>query len=443
MNRLEIDRLYMNEIIKDKDKHISNYKSMIEKVKNSTAMYKGEPIPFLYMPKMYTESDLNIFKELSETMMGILRKVIDRYLTNEEYRKEFRFGDLLDKLIRVEHEYRAYVPMARIDIFYRDEGQFKFCELNADGSSAMNEDRELGRIFRESEIFDNIPENMYEENFELFNSWVKECENIYSEFGGIKVYGTKVAIMDWSGGGTVNEFEVFRQAFQDNGFEAIIVDPREVIFKEEALYHGDTKIDIVYRRLVTREIIDRSDEIKDFIHGCLSGKICVIGPIKSQIIHNKRIFKILHDEETKDFLTEKEVRFIEEHIPLTKYFEGEEWDIEGLVLNKDELILKPCDLYASRGVYAGKDFSDDMWRETLLECKDEDYLIQEYYTPHRTTLLEVTKNDIVQNDFNNITGIYMYNEKFAGLYSRVGKNPIISGLHECYTLPTFIIKDKK
>ncbi|MCM1992571.1 hypothetical protein [Oceanirhabdus seepicola] len=442
MNRLEIDRFYMNEILEDKEKHIKKYKEMTGKVKNSTAMYKGEPIPFLYMPKMYTENDLNIFKELSETMMGILRKVIDKYLTNEEYKKEFRFGDLLDRLITVEHGYRAYVPMARIDIFYRGEGKFKFCELNADGSSAMNEDRELGRIFRESGIFDNIPETLIEENFELFNSWVKECEKMYCEFGGIKGEDTTVAIMDWSGGGTVNEFEVFRQAFEYNGFKAIIVDPREVTFIDDALYYGDTKIDIVYRRLVTREIIDRSDEIQDFIKGCLSGKVCVIGPIKSQIIHNKRIFKILHDEETKDFLTEKEVKFIEEHIPLTKYFEGEEWDIEEQIVNKDELILKPCDLYASRGVYAGKDFPDEMWREKLLECKDEDYLIQEYYTPHKTTLLEVTEDDILQYDFNNITGIYMYNEKFAGLYSRVGKNPIISGLHECYTLPTFIIKER-
>lgn len=220
------------------------------------------------------------------------------------------------------------------------------------------------------------------------------------------------------------------------------MDPRELTFKAENLYYGDTKIDIVYRRLVTREIIDRSDEIKDFIEACLSGKVCVIGPIKSQIIHNKRIFKILHDKETKDFLTDKEVKFIEDHIPLTKYFEGQEWDFNELVTKKDDLILKPCDLYASRGVYAGKDFSNEMWREKLSECKDEDYLIQEYYTPHRTTLLEVSEDDIVECEFNNITGIYMYNEKMAGLYSRVGKNPIISGLHECYTLPTFIIKEK-
>jgi len=432
----------MNEILRDKDKHIINYKSIVQKVKNSTAMYKGEPIPFLYMPKMYTESDLKGFKELSQTMMGILRKVIDKYLSNQKYRKEFRFGDLLDKLITVEHGYRAYVPMARIDIFYRGQGEFKFCELNADGSSAMNEDRELGRIFRESGIFDNIPKTLVAENFELFNSWVKECEKMYSEFGGIKGEDTTVAIMDWAGGGTVNEFEVFKQAFEDNGFKAIIVDPRDVTFREETLYHEDTKIDIVYRRLVTREIIDRSDEIQDFIEGCLSGNVCVIGPIKSQIIHNKRIFKILHDEETKAFLTEKEVMFIEQHIPLTKYFEGEEWDIDKLIVNKNDLILKPCDLYASRGVYAGKDFEDEMWREKLLECKDEDYLLQEYYTPHRTTLLKVTENDIIEYEFNNITGIYMYNEQLAGLYSRVGKNPIISGLHECYTLPTFIIKNK-
>lgn len=127
---------------------------------------------------------------------------------------------------------------------------------------------------------------------------------------------------------------------------------------------------------------------------------------------------------------------------MTKYFEGEGFDFEELCRDKDNLILKPCDLYASRGVYAGKDYTNEQWMEKLEECIDKDYLIQEYYSPHRCMLIEKNGERLVQEEFNNITGLYMYNEKLAGLYSRVGKNPIISGLHECYTLPTFIVKKK-
>ena len=38
----------------------------------------------------------------------------------------------------------SLLPMARIDFFYNEQtGAYKYCEFNTDGTSAMNEDREL------------------------------------------------------------------------------------------------------------------------------------------------------------------------------------------------------------------------------------------------------------------------------------------------------------
>ncbi|WP_432401998.1 glutathionylspermidine synthase family protein [Wukongibacter sp. M2B1] len=441
MNRINLDRVYID-IVKDrKESCYKDYLKTIERVKNSTAMYKGKPIPFLYMPKFYTEEDIERFRKLTSTLMTILKKVIDRYVEDSSFREKFGFTKLLEDLILTEHGYSAKVPMARIDIFYKEDGSFKFCELNADGSSAMNEDRELSRILSGTVAFKEMEKKYKIHSFELFDTWVRESVSIFKEFDS-SIDKPNVAIVDFNDKGSSNEFEVFKEAFKRNGYNAEIVDARDLKYINGNLYFNDTKIDFVYRRLVTRDLMERADEIPDFIRAAKEGKVCIIGPIKSQIIHNKIIFKILHDNDTLDFLNKEEISFIKNHIPYTAKLDGDNLNYDELIAEKDKFILKPMDFYASRGVYAGRDFSSKEWKKRLEECSGRDYLIQEYYTPAQSDLVEFNEGKLMINKFNNITGIYMYNEKLYGLYSRVGENAIISGLHDCYTLPTFLVTKK-
>lgn len=439
LKRSNLDKEYI-EIIKEQESVCyKDYLNSIEEVENSTAMYKGKPVPFLYMPKFYTQEDLNRFRNLTDTLMTILRKVIDRYIEEPIFRQKFGFSELLEKLILTEHGYNAKVPMARIDIFYKEDGSFKFCELNADGASAMNEDRELSRILSKSVPFQLFEKKYDIKPFELFDTWVKECISIFREFDS-SIENPNVAIVDFNDKGSPNEFEVFKETFIRNGYNTEIVDARDLKYIDGKLYFNDMKIDIVYRRLVTRDLLERASEIPDFIEAAKEGNVCIIGPIKSQIIHNKIIFKILHDVDTLEGLTGEEQAFIKNHIPFTAKFEGDGFDFEELVKDKDKYILKPSDLYASKGVYAGCDFNKEQWKEKLEECHGKDYLIQEYYTPTKSNLVEFDQGKLKISEFNNITGIYMYNEKLYGLYSRIGKNPIISGLHDCFTLANFIVK---
>lgn len=438
MKRELIDRDYINIVKKNESKYYEDYLKAIEKAKNSTAIYKGEPVPFLYMPKFYTKEDFSDFQSIMSTIMGILKKVINEYKRNSDFRKKFPFSKELEELILVEHGYSTYVPMGRFDIFYYDKDNFKFCELNADGSSAMNEDRELGNILSETAAFKELDKKYTIQPCELFDTWIDECISIYQDFGGQKEK-PNAAIVDFIDKGTINEFEVFKKRFEKRGYNTVIVDPRELKYIDGKLYYNDFEIHIVYRRLVTRDMMEKIDQIPDFTQACREGKVCIIGPIKSQIVHNKIIFKVLHDEDTLQLLTSEEQEFVKNHIPYTKTFEGYR-DFNLFIKNKDNYILKPWDYYASKGVYAGRDFTEEEWAKKLHDCSGKDYLIQEYYSPPRTKLVHFVNNNFEINEFNNITGIYVYNEKVTGIYTRVGRGAVISGLHEYYTLPTFIVK---
>jgi hypothetical protein len=44
--------------------------------------------------------------------------------------------------------------------------------------------------------------------------------------------------------------------------------------------------------------------------------------------------------------------------------------------------------------------------------------------------------------YSNITGMYVYNGKLAGLYSRIAKNSIISTQYSEMSLPTIVVSEK-
>lgn len=437
MNRKIIDKEYRDMILENIDEYQKDYFDMKEKVRNSKATYKGEPVPFLYMPKFYTDNDIENFKKLTKTMSQIFRKIIDKFLNDPEYRKKFGFPKWLNELILLPTNYSSPFPMARFDIFYDYNGYFKFCEINTDGTSAMNEERELSRIYLETKAAKQFGGGYEFHPFELFETWIDEILNIYME--NHHEEKPSIAIVDFISKSSMDEFIEFRDRFRKRGLWCEIISPDKIEYNEDGyLYFKNKKIDIVYRRLVTKDLLDNKDKIKDFIKGIKKGKTEIIGPIKSQIIHNKIVFKILQEKETLEFLDENEREFIKKHIPYTKELILDNLDVHEVIKNKDNFIIKPMDLYASKGVYVGKDYSEQEWENLIKENNNNNYLLQEYFNPPETLMIDF-ESQKRERYFKNITGLYIYNENFYGVYSRVGKKSIISGIHDGYTLPTLHI----
>ncbi len=435
MNGEKVNKDYIDLIMTNPKKYYEDYKNALEKVSNSTAIYKGKPVPFLAHPMFVTDNEIKQFQKIGDMMLSITNKLTDAYLENEDFRKQFGFDPLLEELIMVENGYDINVPVGRFDIFFKDYDDFKFCELNTDGSSAMNEDNQLAQILLESQALKDFGKQYKLNYFELFKSWVDESIEIYNKCNSDNKK-PNVAIVDFIESATTFEFEEFKKAYEEKGYNCIIADPRDLKYKDGNLYHEDYKIDLVYRRIVTFELIERSDEIKDFIQAYKDRAVCVIGSIRSQIVHNKIVFKILHDEYTLNLLSDEEKEFVKEHIPLTKVFGGEEDVFQYVLNNKEKYIMKPFDLNASRGVYTGRDFSQEEWEAKLKDSWESDYLYQEYCDPYTRDFIVYENGEAIIKEFKQIIGLFLYNEKLTGLYTRIGENNIISGLTEYYTLPT-------
>ncbi len=396
------------------------------------------------IPFMMNDETLKLFMRIVDTSYGIFSKVINEYLTCEDYRRLFPFSKELEELILTPAGYDCLVPVTRFDIFYHeDTGDFWFCEVNTDGTSGMNEDRIQDETMIHNPAFQEMRRRYQFRSFELFDSWVDRFMQIYSTYER-RVEDPNIAVIDFMDGGTVREFEEFARHFQKKGYNCEVCDIRDLTYRDGKLWSpaGHT-VDAIYRRAVTGDIMDRIDEVRPFIQAVKDGAVFLAGHFRTQIIHHKAIFQVIHLKRTLDILTEEERQFVKDHIPFTAAFENDDELFEKVLKNKDDYILKPWDSYQSMGVTAGPGTSEEDWEKAVRSAYGGGYLVQayapQYYSENRDFVFSTGEWE----DFMNMTGLYVYGGQFAGVFARLapGKGIIARGNER--TQPAYLVRDRQ
>jgi hypothetical protein len=134
---------------------------------------------------------------------------------------------------------------------------------------------------------------------------------------------------------------------------------------------------------------------------------------------------------------------------MTAFLDESQVNIEQIRANKDEWIIKPSDHYGSDNVYAGLEQTQEQWEDLIERFANGragyPFIVQRFMTPYKTdTLPPDTKiNDTPDGDissepkpYNNLNGLYLYDGKFAGVFSRLGPHPTINKQNEGITSAT-------
>lgn len=416
-----------------------DFEAIVEYMKNSTAIHHKEYVRTCFAPKIFTRSQFDRFAGDIRILYGIFGKVVSEYFRSASYRALFGFDARTEALILRADPTLSLLPMARIDFFYNEKtGDYKFCEFNTDGTSAMNEDRELNKAQQLSGVYRRFCAAHPVHTCELFDSWVDTFCDIYRRARGEKT--PTVAIVDFMEYGTVNEFEIFRQHFEAKGIPAEVCDIRDLRHRDGGLISpSGRRIDAIYRRAVTSDILDHYEECGDFLDAVREGSVLLLGDFHTQLIHNKTIFRILHRPETQALLTPEEQEYLRRHLPYTAEYTPA--DAARVLEDKDHWILKPLDSYGSRGVYAGVEYGQEEWKQVVEGLPAEGYLLQEFYCPYVTRNYGLKGETFGLNDYYNLTGIYTYDGVARGAYSRVSLSPIISSQYSEKTIPTILVED--
>ena len=442
----QVYEVYRNNINENMEENRKGALAMKEALEKSPLNHNGVIEKTLQIPKVIDEQTVEQFQAITEMTIRVFDKVIEEYRKNPEYRGLFPFSKELEELILLPPAYDGNLAIARLDLFYdKDSGDFRFCEINTDGTAAMYRDLEMRKALGFIPAHKAVEEAFELEPFELFDSWVQTFLSLYGTYGK-KKENPFVVMADFLENATIKEFEEFERSFKKAGVDCEICDIRTLKYTDGALYTAQgKKIDAIYRRAVTADIMAHFEEVKDFVNAVRDDAVFIAGAFVTQIIHNKWIFHVLRHDMTKAILTKEEFDFVEKHIPLTLELTPEYISLEEVRSTKDRWIIKPMDAYASKGIYAaGKDYSQEDWDKLTGDLYGTGYLCQEYCRQYMTDNIDFAWGDGEWHPYINMPGLYVYNRKFAGVLMRMAceENIIVAHDNE-RTVPVFVVKGKK
>lgn len=419
-------------------------------MKSSTAIVHHRVVDCSFVPRLFNQRTYDTMKYTAETAHAILCKVIDHYLKNPSYREIFDFDARLVELILLPRGYDTLLPFARVDTFLdEDTYEMRFCEFNGDGSSGMNENREITNSLQDAAAFRAFAKRHDVRGCNLFEPWVDEFIDIYGTYKR-KVANPRFAICDYLENGVVDEFHLFADLFRQRGYECAVVDVRDLTFDGKVLRDSEGKpVNAIWRRCVTNDVIDHWGDSQDLINAVRAQKVALIGSFAGHIVHDKQIFEALFNPLTRQILTDEENDFVRRTVPQTAFLIDGEVDIDDVRENKDRWIIKPSDHYGADNVYAGCEVNQERWGALIDAFTDEragyPFIAQHYITPFKTkTLPPDTRIDELADDevsstpvlYNNLNGLYLYNGTFQGVFSRLGPLPTISKENQGMTAAT-------
>jgi len=417
-----------------------------EALEHSPLNWNGVMDKTAHIPKVYDSETIEHFRQITAISHRIFGRVIQEYREQEDYRRLFPFSKELEELILLPSPYDGVLPIMRMDLFYHeDTGDFQFCEINTDGTAAMLRDYEMGKALVHNPAHQYVISQYDLCPFELFDTWVQTFLSLYETYHK-KTEDPYVVITDFLENATIKDFEEFQRRFRNAGINCEICDIRSLKYKDGALYSAEGhRIDAVYRRAVTADIMAHYTEVTDFLNAVRDDAVFLAGAFATQLIHTKWLFYVLHHDRTLSFLTEEEKAFVKAHIPLTVELSEDYIALDEVIGKKDQFIIKPMDAYASKGVYAaGREYPAQQWEEIVKDLYGKGCICQQYCTQYLTDNIDFAWGDGRWHPYINMPGLYVYNGVFTGILMRTACEENIITAHENErTLPVFFVKGKR
>jgi uncharacterized circularly permuted ATP-grasp superfamily protein len=352
------------------------------------------------------------------------------------------------RLVRIDPGFKYPAAATRLDSFVTEDS-WQFVEYNAESPAGMGYVDTLTELFRELPIM-----RLFEHRYPLRalpsrGSMLAALLRAYREWGGSG--NPTIAIVDWGGLPSAFEFEIFRRFFIDHGHDAIIVDPRDLEFRAGRLYAPSGPIDLVYRRVLTHELLAKLDEAPALIQAYEARAVCVVNAFRCKLLHKKAIFAVLSDDANADLFSPAEQELIRRHIPWTRKvtedyttYGGRRVDLCAHILaNRERLVLKPNDEYGGKGVVLGWETSSADWEQALNLAVRDSYVVQERVATAQQTY------PIWENGAPRLLDLivdldpYVFGGDVHGILTRISASSLLNvTAGAASTIPTFVIDDE-
>jgi hypothetical protein len=343
-------------------------------------------------------------------------------------------------------------PLSRLDAFFQDGGStFKLTEYNAEtpaGSAygdALSEiflGLPVAREFLRSHLLWTLParHNVLHALLDAWRAWS----------------GTRnkpsIAIVDWNDVPTQSEFRLFERFFRDTGYDCRILEPAECEYDGSRLTAHGSPIDLIYKRVLIHELVERGGMDHPIIRAVRDGAVCMANGFRCKLLHKKASLAVLSDDRNAKLFGPAERAAIARHVPWTRVVEerrtiagGRDVDlVEYAAGNRENLVLKPNDDYGGAGIVLGWEVDQSAWEASLKSALVEPYIVQERIELPVTSYPALTPDGVVLADRIEDTAPFVFGgSHIDGCLSRISTASLVNvTAGGGSTVPTFVVEPR-
>jgi len=360
-----------------------------ERLNDVRFVFGGRMLSPYLRPHFVTRAEWQQITKTCETVWGAIEKIGRIAPDNRLMLEQLGLTEGERELVAIDPGYEEVSVTSRLDSFLTDE-TYQFVELNAECPAGIAYQDVAAEVFCELPVMQEFRRKHDVTPMFCRQHMLDALIEIYERVRG-RGDKPQIGIVDYKGLPTQREFELFKEFFEQHGYLATIADPRDLELREGKLHHGDFRIDLVYRRVLTTELLEKIDECRQFVEAYKTGAAVFVNSFRTKYVHKKMLFGILTDERHQKHFSEAEQNAIRSSVPWTRRVEevkttygGREIDLlEFLRTARDLLVLKPNDDYGGHGIFIGWESDEGAWEQAISKALTGDYLVQERVTTSR------------------------------------------------------------
>lgn len=407
--------------------------------------FGDRPLSITLRPNLLTRERYTAAVAAAISIYGALRTLEIALLSDRRLRAELDLSPEEERLALADPGFRCSSPSSRLDSFFASE--VRYVEYNAESPAGMAYGDHI------SEVFERLPVlRAFRKRFRLRALPVRGRQ-LSTMLRAFRQWGTTdepvMAIVDWTGVPTATEFELFRNFFHEKGLRTMICDPRELEMRRGRLYLGRTAVNLIYRRVLTSELLSRDGEARALVDAYLAGVACVVNSFRAKLLHKKMSFALLSDDRYSHLYNASQRQAIERHVPWTrKVAEGATTRhglpvsdlVEYVAAERGELVLKPNDEYGGKGVVLGWTVDQAEWEKALKEALVQPYVVQEAVDVPREPFPVVMKQlDLL--DLAIDLDPYLFDGRPMGCLTRLSSSTLLNVTAGAGSIvPTYVVE---
>jgi hypothetical protein len=405
--------------------------------------------PFL-RPLFMTAADEARVRVFAETLADLGERTVVAAMEHPSLLDELGLRPDEQRLVRIEPGYARASTSSRVDTFLLPDA-LQAAEYNAESPAGFGYTERLGGVFETLPVMARFRERFDVRAYPLIEPMLNALLTSYREWGG-RAEPPLIAIVDWRNVPTWSEFEILQERFTELGVPTIVCAPEDLEFDGPALRAGGRTIDLLYRRVLINDILERPAECAALVKAVEAKAVCMANSFRCKIPHKKAFFAVLTDDRFAEIFDDGALALVRRHVPWTRVVaetrttrEDIEFDLVPYIReHRDELVMKPNDEYGGTGVTLGWEQTASAWDDTLqraLGAPAGTWIVQEKIRIRRENFpyFEGGQNAVMKDMLVDMAP-YLFHGKLAGFLTRLSASGLANVTSGGGQVPAFRVE---